>query len=262
MTYNLPPRSLFYFGFEVTKDNNLLDFTESTSPLVNRVAVLTPKYYSPTEFALEVSRALTIAGTQSYSVIFNRTLRSFDYSAGVSFTFKSNTGANASIGPWALMGIDTSSDPSGTSFSGFNDTGYAYRPQFPLLNYVPSENIQDAVEATISETGSGVIEVVRFGNKNLMECQISFINNHCWPSNSYIEQNLTGYEDALLFMREIVKKGHIEFMRDRTDVSNFETFVLESTPQNSKGLGFRLTEEFNFGEGIYTTGRLVFRKVV
>lgn len=261
MSYQLPPRSQFYFGHEVTKDNNLLDFVEAATPLINRVATLVPKYYSPSEFAVEVSRALTAAGTQTYAVSLNRINRILTISSGLAFTLKANTGSNVSMGPWALLGLPTSSNYTGTSIVGVSQSGLVYRPQFPLLDYVPTSNIQDAVEATISETGSGKIETYRFGNKNLMECKISFINNYPLSGDSYIEQNFSGVDNARIFLQEIVKKGHIEFMYDRNKVDEFETVFLESTAQNSKGLGFRLREEFNYGEGFFTTDKLVFRKV-
>jgi hypothetical protein len=58
-----------------------------------------------------------------------------------------------------------------------------------------------------------------------------------------------------------IDKSTIEFMPNGLDVANYSKLVLESTESDSQGTGFKLLEMMDYGEGLYRTGRLVFREV-
>lgn len=254
-------KSLFYYGFEVESGQNFIDFTEASTPLVNRIAELAPAKYSMTEFFSELARALTAAGTQSYTCTFNRATRIAQISAPASFTLLSFSGQFTAGTLWDKIGIDKTSDQSGTNVSGVNPAGKAYRPQFYLLDYLDSEKNKDAVDSSINETASGRVESITFGLKKLVEMNIGLINNYTWANDINVDYDINGIANAVEFMDNIIQKSRIEFMPDRDDVNTFETLRLESTEKSSKGTGYRLRESTNIAPDIFETGRLIFRKI-
>ena len=158
------------------------------------------------------------------------------------------------------MGFPLADQTGANSYSGIDVIGKEFLPQFFLLDYTPPENLQEAVDASINETGSGELEVIRYGTKKLMRCNIDFVTNENMGADSWIETNSTGIEDCLDFLRDITQKSKIEFMPDRDNASDFKTFVLESTASNRSGLGYELREKTGEGQiGYFTTGLLTFR---
>jgi hypothetical protein len=257
----LKVRSSFYFGYEVTASNNIIDFIEAASPLTNRQAVLKKGYYTATSFFSEVARAMTDAGTIVFTAGFDRASRISTITAPAGFTINRDTGPNSTSTIYTILGYDEGSDKVGSPVIGDFASGLAYFPQFTLLDYLATDKIQESIESSINETGSGRLEIVKFGLRNFMECNIVFITNQHMAADCPIETNPTGVEDAVTFLQEITKRGKIEFMEDRDDPNTFETLILESTTKNGKGLGFRLAEDLATGDGFFTTGKLMFRKV-
>ena len=243
--------SKFYFGTEVTLTNFYLNFDEGGSELT---AILKRGYYSLTDFAVEIARAMTAVGGQTYSVSVNRVNRRLTISASSSFTLRIATGSNVGSDIYSLAGF-TGTNVTGTSLTGGSGAGYEYVPQFRLQDYVKPGQRKETIESTINETGSGRIEVVKFGLRSLIEMNIRFITSV--PQGGAIEHNPEGYEDAEFFMTELIKRGDIEFMPDRDDTSTFYEISLESTEADSKGLKFKLIEEP--AQDYYRTGKLVFR---
>lgn len=243
--------SKFYFGTEVTLTNFYLNFDEGGSELT---AILRRGYYSLTDFAAEIARAMTEAGGQTYSVSVNRSTRVLTISASGSFSLLITSGTNVGQDIFSLAGF-SGVDVTGTSLSGGSGAGYEYIPQFRLQDYVKPGQRQETIDSTINETGSGRIEIVKFGLRSFIEMNIRFITSVC--QGGAIENNPEGYEDAEFFMTELIKRGDIEFMPDRNDTSTFYEISLDSTEQDSKGLKFKLTEEPV--QDYYKTGKLVFR---
>lgn len=247
-------RSQFYFGTEITLENYYLNFKEGAGPELT--AILTRGYYSLTDFVDEIERALNEAGALTYTVTFNRTTRIINIAATGTFTLLASTGTNVGNSAYSLMGY-AAINVTGTSLSGGSGAGYSYRPQYPIQDYVKPGQRQESVDATINETGSGRVEVVKFGLRSFVEMNLRFITSI--PQGGAIENNYTGYEDAQFFMEEITKRGDIEFMEDRDIPGTFYKISLQSTESDSKGLGFKLIEEPALG--YYRTGKLVFRVI-
>lgn len=247
--------SKFYFGYEVTSNpiNFYANFKEGAGPEL--IAILKRGYYSLTKFAIELERALNAAGGQAYTVTVNRTTRVITISAPGAFTIMAASGSNVGNDIWPIAGFTI--DHTGTSVSGDLASGYEYKPQFRLQEYVQPGQRQENIDAVVNETGSGRIEVVRFGIKKLIEMDIKFITNlPC--GNGAIESNPTGYDDAIFFMENLIKRGSIEFMEDRNHPETFYEISCVSTQDDTNGLKFKLTEETQVA-GIFKTGKLVFR---
>jgi hypothetical protein len=173
-----------------------------------------------------------------------------------------STGSHAENPIYDVLGM-TGGDVSGASSYTFsNPSGYQYRPQFYLLDYLAPEDNEQAVDGSINKSAAGVIEVVKYGLESFIEFTIDFINNDPRSDEQYIEQDLSGVENARSFMAEVIQKANIEFMPDRDDSSTFYTIQIERTQSNNLGLGYRLREKTQQGfVGYYSTGLLTFRLV-
>jgi hypothetical protein len=254
----LKTRSKFYYGHEVTELNKWIDFQEGANVYS---AEMRNGNYSLQEFVLEVSRSMSDVG-QDYSVTVNRATRIVTISAASNFSLLTATGVHAGNDAFDLLGFESPDKTGSNTYTGTAASGFEYIPQFFLQDYTPTEHLQEAIGAVLNETGSGVVEVIKFGTKKFMECQIQFINDYQTSNDSWIEQDLSGVSNAISFLKDIVKKSHIEFMPDRDSPSTFQTLLLESTESSSTGTGYRFIEDVATGlTGYYRTGKLVFRLV-
>jgi hypothetical protein len=251
--------SRFYYGYEITLDNNKIDFAEGGPQLT---AALTVGIYSPTNLALEIKTQLDAIGANTYTVAFSRSTRKFTISTTVNFSLLTNTGTNINISPYTLLGFTATSDKTGAStYTGDNASGYEFIPQFILQDYVHPDNSQEKIEASINESASGLVEVVSFGTKKWFEFTMDFITN-LPMENKIIRNNSSGVEDAQHLMQFLIKRGNFEFMPDKDTTSTFYTLNLESTPESSKGVGYKLKELVDKDlPGFFKTGKLKFRLV-
>lgn len=254
----LQTRSKFYYGIKIPATSTYIAFQELTGPV--RSANLKAGSFSLTGFANEIQRAMRAAGTQNYVVSINRSTRIITISAPSNFSILITTGPYAGAEIYSIMGFPLANQTGANSYNGTSAIGKEFKPQFFLLDYTPTENLQEAVDASINETGSGNLEVIRYGIKKFMRCTIDFVTNEPVGVDSWIEESKTGVEDCIDFLKDITQKSKIEFMPDRDDVDSFQTFVLESTRQNRNGLGYELSEKVSDGQvGFFTTGLLTFR---
>lgn len=254
-------KSQFYYNIEISPDGLWIDFTEEGGPEIFSTAI--PSKYTIETLADEIARSMNEVGTLTYSVSIDRSTRIMTISADGDFDILKQTGDHAGTGLYNLIGATSGSDYTGSDTYTFEAAiGSVYRPQFYLLDYVPLENIERAVESAVNVTGSGRVEVVKFGVVNYTEFTIDFINNYVFNDGSSLEYDPRGVENARDFLKEITKRGPIEFMPDRDDPSTYFKIQLESTGESSQGVGFRLTEKTSQGlVGYFSSGKLVFRKV-
>lgn len=252
----LRTKSLFYYGHEVDKTQHFISIDEGSGELVVN---LTPSGYSFTELAQELTRALNEAGALTYSVSANRSNRKFTISASGNFDILAGTGAYATSILYTTLGF-TFTDKTGlSSYTSDNATGFEWRPQMQLFNYVPSELREGSIQATQDESGSGTIEVVNFGTVNYMECDVKYITNRC-DKPSILDLDTSAVSNAMNFLKYARKKNRIEFMPDRDDLNTFEKFILQKTSESSNGLEVRLNEMSGI-QDYYETRLLTFRKV-
>lgn len=250
--------SVFYYIEDVTIDNFYLDFDEGAGEISAEVE---SGAKTPTELAEAIENALNTFGTQVYTVTFNRSLKSFTISAPLNFELLIASGTHFGADVYSLIGF------SGPDLSGSNSyTGVSavseYRPQFKLQNYVSPEDLQKAISPSVNKSASGEVEVVRFGVEKFYEFNIMFITNIDQGNLGPVRTNLTGEQDARLFLRFAITKRKMELMEDEDNVNTFSVVLLESTEEESKGTGYRLKEMYDKGvPGYFETGKLVFRLV-
>lgn len=250
--------SIFYYIDGVTLTNTYLNFNEGAGQLTAQVEV---GDWTPSELARKVEDALNSIGTQAYTCTFNRNDRTFTISAPSNFSLLSATGTQASLSIFSLIGLSGADKTGANSYTGII-SGYYYEPQFKLQSYVDPEDLQDSVNESVNITASGSVKVVKFGVQKFMECNISFITNIDQGVGGPIKTNLVGIEQARAFMRFLVNKSPVEFMKDIDDRSVFNKLLLEKTSESQTGTGYRLMELYSKNlPNYYETQVLKFRVI-
>ena len=252
--------SKFYFDYEITADNYWLDFDEGAAEIN---AELDIGKYSMTDLATEIARAMNAVGGQTYTVSVNRSTRIFTISAAGNFTLLLDTGTHTSSAMWSIAGYNQGADQTGTNtYAGDTAAGTSYATQFWLQDYVSTSDRRAAVDGVVNESASGEIEVITFGTVQFMECNIRFATNYSMVSGAVIRNNASGVANLRTFMNYLITKGPVEFMPDEDTPSSYETFILQSTEFDSKGIAYKLREMYAQGlPNFYETGVLIFRKV-
>lgn len=254
---SLTTQSLFYYGHEITSDNYLIDFDEGGGELT---ATLALGSYTLAEFVAEIKRVLDAAGALTYTVSVNRTTRIITISADGNFDLLTNTGTHVGTAPWDLMGYTTTANKTGAAtYAADNDSGESYHTQFVPQSYVGPDDLQEAVDATVHESAAGDVQVFRFGTNRFIEMNLMYITSRD-VTGSVIRNNPTGVSDAQAFLQYSVRKNRMEFMEDADSPGTFQSVLLESTPEDSKGVGYRLRELYGRGlPEFFETGVLKFR---
>jgi hypothetical protein len=250
-------RSKFYYGHRVTILNRSLDFKEGAGPELQ--ATLKVGDYTITEFALEVARAMNVAGSQTYTVTFDRDNRLMEISAAAAFTVLFATGSRVgtSVGPLLGMGADIG--PL-TTITASAESGKAYRTQYPVDKYLAPEHNAVKESSSVNVSAVGVTQLITFGDGLRIEMDIRVITNKTGLKNSPFLNNSNGIADALDFMSYIISKSKVEFMPDVDDSNNFVKLILESTPDSKNGTEFSILNMKT--PDVYRTGVLIFRKVL
>jgi hypothetical protein len=239
-------RSAFTYGHTITDDNSFINFSENGIDELS--ATIEIGSYTLDQFKDAVAGALNEIGNNEYLVSIDRTTRKITITADATFNLLVTTGLQVSVSAFGLMGFTTDRD-SLLTYEGDIASGSVYYPQAPLYNYSPFENNQSSVQEKVNESSSGEIEVVSYGIKNLMECNIKYVTNivgQVQPKKGikYIEDNATGLEDLLAFMDYITKKRPIEFIPDK------ENFLIFTPTLYAQKLA-----------NYYETGNIKFRKL-
>jgi hypothetical protein len=252
--------SSFYYGIEVTTLNRFFDFDEGGSEINAEVQ---PRIYAPEDFANELERVLNSAGSNLYTVSFNRASRRLTISSnGSDFNILASSGVNAGNGVYQTIGLPTNIDQTGGLTYTTGVVGRQYLSQFPPQSYTAPEDFVEKEQANVSRAASGFVEVIDFGNVRFLSMELLFITNKDLKSGEIIRFNPNGLQDARDFLSFAIRKGPMEFMPDYKNPNEFYRVILESTDSSSNGVGFRLKEEIerNLPE-VFRTGILNFRVV-
>lgn len=250
--------SKFYFGYEITDENQFLDFGEGAGELTAEIAV---GFYTFTTFLDAIEDALNVAGALTYTVTGNRTTRVITIAASGTFQLKASTGTHTGNAPWTLMGFSATDRTGAATYAGQSASGYSYSPQFILQDHVSTSHWKKASSASVNKTANGRVEIVKFGDEQFMQCNIKYVTN-ITQDGTVIHTNSSGVSNLVTFMDWLIEKGPVEYMADANTVNTFENLMLESTPDDGKGTGYKLKELYDQGlPGYFETGVLVFRVV-
>lgn len=245
--------SKFNYGIQITVNNRFLNFSEGGPELT---ATLETGDYTLGQFPSIVEAALNQAGALTYEVVVDRLDNNrMTILADGTFSLLINTGSQSGTAPFLLMGFNYPGDLTGSAtYSGNEDTGSQYFPQFLLQSYVDRLNFRQSNEATVNKTATGRVEVVNFGILQFFEMDVKFITD-LPMDNVVIKNNPNGYMDAINLFADISQKYKFEFVPDVDDPETIYKVVLESFPGFNDGTGFKLKELFaqNLPD-IYETG--------
>jgi hypothetical protein len=252
--------SKFNYGLNIDVNNQYLNFSEGGPELT---AVLPPGDYTLGQISSIVQSAMNDVGGQVYTVSVDRSNgNKATISAPGPFELLVNTGSNIGTDPFEELGFVFPGDLTGAStYTGSEDAGEQYYPQFMLQSYVDRNLSQKFYDPTVSKTPSGRVSVVSFGKEQFFEMDIKFITNKVMDGK-VIKNNPTGLADAIAFLEYVTKKLKVEFIPDVDAPETFFKVLLESAPGFGDGTGFKLKELFSQNlPDFYETGVTVWRVV-
>lgn len=248
--------SIFYYNFEVTKDNRFLNFKEGVPELTAEIQVGS---YTFSTLATAIKTAMEAVGALTYTVTPNRNDRSYTISSSANFELLVTSGSSTS-NIYSTIGF-TGADRTGASTYTGSVAGSAYEPQFILQDHISSDNSRKAVEAAVRKTANGKVEVIKFGTEKFVQFSIRFATD-ITQDGRIIKNNSLGVSQLQNFMQFLITKSPIEYMPDISTRSTFEKLLLESTPTDNNGIGYELKEMYDRSlPNYFETGILRFRVV-
>ena len=253
--------SIFYTLNAVTNANNKLNFDETAGELTATIVI---GAFPPSEIIGKVKTAMdAVSVTNTFTVTLDRDTRLVTIASDVgNFELLLATGSQLGISIFPLLGFNQGVDLTGAmTYTGDTAIGSTFEPQFILQDFVSEDDQQEKVDPSVNESAEGILEVISFGINKFIELNSKFITNIVMDGK-IIKNNPTGVADAQAFMQFITNKATFEFMKDIDVRSTFLVVVLESTPVNRQGTGYRLEEQTRQNlPNIFETGRLKLRVV-
>jgi hypothetical protein len=265
MSFNLKTYSKFYYGIEIVDGQNVIDFYDGVS---NKSAIINVGGYSLQGLATEVATQMNkVTQNNGFTVIVNRNNRYFTIKTvdNTNFSLLFLTGTNNILSPYAVLGFPKLDFTGSFQYTSTASIGKVYSPQFLLQNYVDADLTSSPVEAVVNRSTSGnKYEVVRFGTNKIYRFELAYTTNVELIQANYIRNNPTGIEDLVDFMEFCTRKFPLEFMKDEADSSQYDTVVLESTPQSQDGVSYEISPDYgqNLPEFYTLGGPLSFRRLL
>lgn len=251
----LTGKSLFLYGFEVTRQNQALDFRVVAAE-TPRQATLTLGFYSLTGLMREIARAM-----QSQAILFDFFVTADrTYSGGtqnrVSITTTAPfleilfaSGPRSATDCHALIGFPDTDQIGATLYTGTTSAGTGLQPVWWGKNYLPTDNDQK-VFGSVNVTASGIEEAI------------------VWQIQEFTGVTFDYEPEARIatewkpFNRWAIQKRPFEFTRSIDFPSVFDDVTLNQTSADGNGLGFKMTEMLPQFPFLYTTGPIKMRKRV
>jgi len=234
--------SIFYYGLEITSENNILNFLEPNAGNVELVATIDPGTYVYSDLLTKIKTAMDAVGDETYTITIDRPSKQITITGTDTFELLIGTGAQKGLSPFALLGFTGSIDLTGSSaYISDSESGRSYSPQFQLQDYTPAGNFKKRQDASVNQSASGLVETISFGLVGFFKMSFNFITDLIQDGN-VIKTNTNGISDMNSFMVEITKKGQFEFMPDMDDRDAYHKVILESVSGSKDGTGYELKE--------------------
>ena len=246
--------SIFYMLNPVTQNNYKLNFDEGAGELT---ADFNVGSYTVTTILTEIERAMNAAGTQDYTAFIDRDTRKVTISAASNFDLLISSGSNVGLSVFSLIGF-TGVDLTGSNSYEGDAIGFTFAPPYLLQSYKDFANNKVGISPSVNESASGEVEIITFGSNRFMEMNIKFVSSTKSIGSRKVNPN--GLPEAYDFLDFCIEKFKLEFIKDKTDTSTFDTVLLESTRKDKNGVGYELKEDKDFLD-VFETGVLKFRKI-
>lgn len=254
----LKTQSKIFYGWKISNTNKYIDFNDG----VAKTVALKLGTYTTLSLATEIAKQMNGSSSIDFTVSFDRLTRKFTISGTAPFSLLFLTGVNNTQSPASLLGY-TATDKTGfSSYVSENASGSEYRTQFKLQSFKDTTTNRKAIDGVVNKSSNGTIEVIKFGNERFMEFEALFITSLSQESGSLIRENLNGLEDFISLSEWITEKAPIEMMKDESNPTSYEAFILESTESDQNGLNYDLIEMYDKGLPYYfRSGLLTFRRI-
>lgn len=255
---SLITHSKFIYGFEVSDEALFIDFDEGGSEITAELSIGS---YTLTDFADELARALNEAGAFNYAVSVDRATRVITISSdGGAFSLHVASGSHLGTTAFTLAGFTGADLTAANSYSANLAAGSEYATQFIAQSYVGPDDSKKAIYGTVNQSASGVVEVVTFGSLSFIEMNLMYVTDIDHGSSTVIRSDSSGVDKLRALMAHLTSKAPLEFMEDEDDANTFYSVMLESTPEDGKGLDSKLKEQYGKGlPNYFETGLLKFR---
>lgn len=250
--------SKFYYGLTISGSNKYLDFNEGSGDLVAEIQTGT---YTPEDLAQAVEDALNLAGTNTYTVSFNRNTRIMTLTSSASVDWLAATGTNVGLGYSAYPALGfAATDVTNATLTGSSAIGSVYLPQYLLQDYVDQEDSRRNRASTVAVSASGKVQLQSFGMDRFFEFSIKYATDIYQPEGFPIVNNPSGVANLRSFMQWLMNKNNVEFMPDKDSPGTYYRVVLESAAGAGDGSSYKLLEQYGRGlTGYFETGILTFR---
>lgn len=253
----LETHSKIYYNYKVTSENRYLDINDGTDDVTIELSLGS---YSPTDLAIHISSKLNENALGDYTVVFNRLDRKFTITNTINFSLLFATGINNAQSCAYLCGFDATDLTGASTYTSQSASGSSYSTQFYIQSYKPTSQNRRAIDGVVNKSASGKVEVVKFGNERFLEGELLFITDIIQVSTSIVRTNVNGVADYISLIEWLTEKSPVEIMIDENKPDEFQTFILESTEQDSKGLDYELIELYDRSLPLYyRSGKLKFK---
>lgn len=247
--------SAFLYGYTVTSQNYFLPFKEGVD---DRLAQLNIGSYTFTRFVLEVSRAMNKAGVNEYTMSVDRNTQKITISSDGLFDLEVDS-VYSERDCFELMGFVVNDKFGLNEYTSDVRTGNVFYPQYKLQGYIDFEDEREASSSAKNITGSGKVEVVKFGDIYLMTCNIVYSTDIPMGKNGAIKNNQNGVSNLRQFLAHITNPYRVEFIPDIADFDSYTECLLDSSANSSKGTGYKM-QSMKEGKAYKKSGELTFRR--
>lgn len=258
----LSTHSVFYYGYQVTADNQYINFKEGAG--AEKTAVVPVGTYSLTRLLQVVAAALNTASSITWSVTVNRTTRIVTITADSTASLLFLTGGNAINSIATLLGIAGLDYLNQTTFVGTSASGKEYRPQYLLQDYKDKTETQRLINATVNKSASKqTVSVQHFGVEQFYKFDIKYITDRdVRGSDAFYKYNPNAVAEVKEFLQWITQKYIVEFMPDENAPDTYDRMYLDASAAVSEGTGYELKEKVDVDlPRFYDTGLLTFTVV-
>lgn len=247
--------ALITYGFEITTDNEYIDFVAvNAGPTLT--AIIAVGSYSLTDFLTAVAVAFNTADpAHTYTVTVDRSVagglqnRVTISSTSAFFQILIASGPHAGATPATLLGFNLVDQTGATHYTGSASAGTLLVSVYPGYNWTPVERKQ-AIQGNVNISANGDKEAIVF--------QIQLF----WSVEFKYEPVAKAETAWLDFFQWAIQQKPLEFTPEYPNYGKFYAGTLESTDAAGDGLAFEMKEMIPSFPGLCETGRLDFRQVI
>lgn len=249
---SLKAKSVFLYGFQITAENRSLDFRSVMGGPV-RQATLSIGYFSLAGLMRDIKRALETADpAHTYTVTADRTVnggtenRVTILTSGIYLDLLFASGPRSASTCAPLIGFLVQDFSGLTSYTGTASAGTPLVPEMYGYNYTPPEVFRSSF-GSLSISANGTKEAIVWNIQKFFEVNFKFE-----PEAKVI----TEWSDLMSWM---IQQKPLEFTPEISNPTRFFECTLETTPEDQKGMSFKMKEQLPDFPFNYQTGQLKFR---